>query len=122
LHILINEKQNKMNNSNLDFQEKNSIRCYINGVSNIIKNNPELELQKMVDDWIWLNGFVSIKELNSKEAMNLNIAVQKICWKHEAEKSRIWKLNNPQPILSKEEQENKVQRTLEMMLESGPLD
>ena len=111
-----------MNNSNLDFQEKNSIRCYTNGVSNIIKNHPQLELQKFVDEWIWLNGFISIKELKSKEAMNLNIAVQKEVWKYEAEKSRIWKLNNPEPILSKEEEEDKAQRTLEMMLKSGPLD
>lgn len=111
-----------MNNSNLDLQEIKSIKLYGNGTNHIVKNNPELELQKFVDSYLLEKNVESIFQLTSTQAMNLNLAVQTVCRKYKEYTSVFWGINNPETILTKEEQEDKAERTLEMMLNSGPLD
>ena len=52
-------------------------QVYLRGIANMIKANPELSLQDIVKAELAEKGLSSPNELSSKEAMELNIAVQR---------------------------------------------
>jgi len=54
-----------------------SKQVYLRGISNMIKDNPDLSLQDIVDSTLAEKGFSSVQDLSSNEAMDLNIAVQR---------------------------------------------
>ena len=88
-----------MLNSNLDFHEKNSIRCFTNGVVNIMKKEENekvlSEMQYVCDLFCSTFEVDSIKKLNSKQAMQLNVEVQKCSWNHKNFLNSLEEIKNP---------------------------
>jgi hypothetical protein len=54
-----------------------SKQVYLRGIANMIKDNPDLPLQDIVDSTLDKKGVSSVQDLSSNEAMELNIAVQR---------------------------------------------
>jgi hypothetical protein len=54
-----------------------SKQVYLRGIANMIKDNPDLPLQDIVDSTLDEKGVSSVQDLSSNEAMELNIAVQR---------------------------------------------
>jgi hypothetical protein len=54
-----------------------SKQVYLRGIATMIKDNPDLPLQDIVDSTLAEKGVSSVQDLSSNEAMELNIAVQR---------------------------------------------
>jgi hypothetical protein len=67
----------KLIKEELSIAMKRDKQVYLRGISTLIKNNPELPLQDIVDGTLEEKGLSSLEELSPKETMDLNIAIKR---------------------------------------------